>query len=52
VRGKVVEFREGRGFGHGIGMCQWGTEGQARMGRRAADILRFYYPGAHLTRVY
>jgi len=43
---------EGHGFGHGIGMCQFGAEEQARRGRRAAGILRYYYPGSKLVRVY
>lgn len=47
-----VVFENGRGFGHGLGLCQWGMEGQARAGRRAGEILSFYYPGAELTRVY
>jgi stage II sporulation protein D len=45
-------FDHGRGFGHGLGLCQWGMEGQAREGRRAGDILAYYYPGSKLTRVY
>ncbi len=47
-----VIFSNGRGFGHGLGLCQWGMEGQARQGRRAGEILRFYFPGAKLTRVF
>jgi stage II sporulation protein D len=45
-------FEEGKGFGHGMGLCQWGMEGQARSGRTASQILRFYYPGSHITRAY
>jgi stage II sporulation protein D len=36
---------QGRGYGHGIGMCQWGAIGRARAGQDAATILRTYYPG-------
>jgi len=50
--GQTIVFEDGRGFGHGLGLCQWGAEGQARLGRRAGAILRFYYPGAKLTRAY
>lgn len=35
----------GRGFGHGIGMCQWGVIGRARAGQDYRSILRAYYPG-------
>ena len=45
-------FDGGRGFGHGLGLCQWGAQGQALAGREAGEILRSYYPGAKLTRVY
>jgi len=48
----VVTFANGRGFGHGVGLCQWGMEGQARTGKRAGDILRYYYPGTILRRLY
>ena len=45
-------FENGRGYGHGLGLCQWGAQGQALDGKSAAEILRYYYPGAKLTRVY
>jgi stage II sporulation protein D len=45
-------FSAGRGFGHGVGMCQCGAEGMARQGKSAAEILSYYYPGSKLTRVY
>lgn len=51
-QGRDMVFEDGRGFGHGLGLCQWGAEGQAREGRRAGTILRYYYPGAKLTRAY
>jgi stage II sporulation protein D len=45
-------FENGRGFGHGLGLCQWGMQGQALEGKYAAAILRYYYPGAQLMRAY
>lgn len=36
---------EGRGWGHGAGMVQWGAYGKARRGLSAADILASYYGG-------
>lgn len=42
----------GRGYGHGIGMCQWGAIGRARAGQSYREILRAYYPGARLVRAY
>lgn len=47
-----IQFTDGRGFGHGVGLCQWGMQGQALLGRKAGQILKFYYPGVHLTRAY
>jgi len=40
-----------RGSGHGVGLCQWGAEGQARLGRSYREILRYYYPGTDLRGV-
>lgn len=51
-RGGAIEFRDGRGFGHGVGLCQWGAEGKARHGWTAEQILAFYYPEAKLYRVH
>jgi stage II sporulation protein D len=39
----------GRGYGHGVGMCQWGAKGMAEQGHSARQILEFYYPGAVLS---
>lgn len=41
---------EGRGLGHGVGMCQWGARGQAEKGIPYARILESYYPGTSLVR--
>jgi len=35
----------GNGYGHGVGMCQWGAIGRARAGQDVRTILRTYYPG-------
>jgi len=45
-------FLSGRGFGHGVGMCQSGAQGMARKGKTANQILSFYYPGSKIIRVY
>ncbi len=41
----------GRGWGHGVGMCQVGAYGMALRGHDYADILRHYYSGVALARV-
>lgn len=45
-------FLSGRGWGHGVGMCQCGAEGLARGGSDAAGILRYYYPGSEIMNAY
>lgn len=40
----------GTGYGHGIGMCQWGAIGRARAGQDYRTILQTYYPGTTLGR--
>lgn len=42
---------EGRGWGHGLGLCQMGALGRARAGQGFREILAHYYPGAHLAPV-
>jgi stage II sporulation protein D len=43
---------EGRGFGHGIGLCQFGAMGMSENGYDYRDILRFYYRGTSVLRFY
>jgi stage II sporulation protein D len=43
---------QGRGWGHGVGMCQWGAVGRARAGQDARQILETYFPGARVARWY
>ena len=38
-----IEFT-GRGFGHGTGLCQWGSRHLASSGKTYLEILRHYYP--------
>ncbi len=40
----------GRGFGHGVGLCQNGACGMAQDGHNAKNILAYYFPGAKLVR--
>jgi stage II sporulation protein D len=40
----------GRGWGHGVGLCQNGAYGLARAGRGFQDILHHYYTGIQLRR--
>jgi len=47
VDGEWARF-SGRGYGHGVGMCQWGAKGMAEQGYTARKILEFFYPGTTL----
>ena len=46
--GANIILTQGRGFGHGIGMSQWGAKALAEKGRSTAEILAFYYPASRL----
>ena len=39
---------EGLGFGHGVGLSQWGAENMARQGFKFDEIIKFYYPDTDL----
>jgi peptidoglycan hydrolase-like amidase len=42
----------GRGWGHGVGMCQFGAYGLAKQGLNVEQILKTYYTGIELTKLY
>jgi len=49
---RLVEVAtRGRGYGHGIGLCQTGALVMAEQGKSVKEILAHYYPGAELTEV-
>lgn len=51
--GRVTSFVfTGRGWGHGVGMCQVGAYGLARQGWSYDQILKAYYTGIELTKMY
>ncbi len=41
---------QGRGFGHGVGLSQWGAHEMARQGHSYREILSFYYTGVRLQK--
>jgi stage II sporulation protein D len=43
---------EGRGWGHGVGMCQWGAMQLSKDGVGYRRILEHYYPGTRLKQWY
>jgi stage II sporulation protein D len=51
--GRVVRVTlRGRGWGHGVGMCQWGAMERSRQGQSYAQILHHYYRGIRLMTLY
>lgn len=42
----------GSGWGHGVGLCQWGADRMARSGEPYDAVLRYYYSGTRLVRLY
>lgn len=49
--GKSITF-SGRGWGHGVGLCQYGAQAMAEKGFKWTAILEYYYPKINLVRVY
>ena len=50
---KEGEFTfNGNGWGHGVGMSQWGAKAMADQGFAFGDILTFYYTGTNLEKLY
>lgn len=51
--GQIVAYHFiGRGWGHGVGLCQVGAYGLARKGFSYEEILKSYYSGIQLSKVY
>jgi len=40
----------GRGFGHGVGLCQWGAYALAKEGRNPREIVLHYYPKVQVVK--
>ena len=48
--GTSMKFK-GRGWGHGVGMCQWGAKALAEQGKTYREILEFYYPNSEIVKI-
>jgi stage II sporulation protein D len=51
IAGDVVNIK-GRGFGHGVGMCQYSVKELADRGKQWREIVPMFYPGAELKKAY
>ncbi len=44
-------YFSGQGWGHGVGLCQWGAIQMANKGKTYREILKHYYPGTQIERL-
>ena len=52
VRRDAAQFVfEGRGYGHGVGLCQTGAIARARAAHSPQEIIQYYYPGTRPDRI-
>ena len=49
MRGYYADFI-GKGWGHGVGLCQWGAKNMSECGFKYDEILKYYYPGAEIAK--
>lgn len=49
--GRSIVFN-GKGSGHGVGMCQWGAKRMGEKGFTRDQILTHYYPGVKIARIW
>ncbi len=52
ANGHTLFIIKGKGWGHGVGLCQIGAAAMALKGFKAEEILEHYYPGAKITKKY
>ncbi len=50
-KGKMIKF-SGNGWGHGVGLCQYGAGTMAKNGSTWQEVLKKYYPGAEIVKIY
>ncbi|HQD39668.1 MAG: SpoIID/LytB domain-containing protein [Firmicutes bacterium] len=50
VNGEEAVTIRGRGFGHGVGLCQWGAYTLAKEGKKAAEIAQYYFQGTKIEK--
>lgn len=51
VKGDYIIVK-GQGYGHGIGMCQWGAIGMAKIGYTCFEILKHYYRNTRIEKLW
>lgn len=51
VSGDQVTMK-GKGYGHGVGMSQWGAYQMAKEGKSAEDIINHYFKGVEIVKLW
>jgi len=51
LEGDKVVFK-GRGYGHGVGMSQWGAYSMAKQGKKAKDIIHHYFKNVEIVKMW
>lgn len=51
IQGDNLVMR-GRGFGHGVGMCQWGANKLAQEGKSPEEIIQFYFKDVEIPKLW
>jgi len=51
VKDSTVTFT-GRGYGHGVGMCQWGAYSLAKEGKKSDEIVAHFFEGVKIEKLY
>jgi len=51
LEGNQVVFK-GRGYGHGVGMSQWGAYQMAKEGKSAEEIIKYYFPDVEIVKMW
>lgn len=51
IKGHAIKFT-GKGWGHGVGLCQYGAQGMAEKGYKWLEILKYYYPEIEIKKIY
>ncbi|MGI6575788.1 MAG: SpoIID/LytB domain-containing protein [bacterium] len=51
INGDRVTFK-GQGYGHGVGMCQWGAYGLAKEGKKPEEIVDYYFTDIEVAKLW
>ena len=52
INAENIILSDGRGWGHGVGMCQFSAEAMAKQGKGFVEIVTRSYPGTRVVRAY